>query len=733
MKHLIFLALIFSSVRLMAQKTDNPGLVQSYTQDAIVLTKTGQHIDSAIDGNITTYWESEAPLPSGYLNNADLNCFLVDNKSRILAEVNNAFDGNTDSFEPIERQLANDYRRGFIIPFKSPDKIYLLSVKLACSSPVTMSLIADGQLFTEFIVNPGQNYQLLNFYTPYNKKVEQIVLASSEKFQLFELAALNSLPFVTYTLDLKKIMPIGQIYSRHMNQENVTSAEVLVSNDQKSWIRVAELQPAAVAMIPTVLKEEVNARFIQLRFGLQMKEYTKAALWELAVYDAFGPFGKAQIALENNQPLNERIGLNSVWGWGFNTYSDEISAGFGPDKFANIFRKIRLYHNILWDITMPGQSANYAQMLQGKGTTANWWLNWEREYGYLNQKGFDVSAALMFKNKTIPVSSWKNPQQDGYLFGNEFAAFFGNASGHQLIESVELGNEPWDYPPAFYQTLSEAMLQGVKNADKSLFTLPAAFQATFPYLSVNETNDYISDYISNDQWRNFDALNAHFYAHTFSENGERISVNPEDKRASINGIINLVRYRNAVAPELPIWITEFGYDSEGGDENCTHSECVSEKQQAAWGVRAALLLLRNGADRVYWYFYANEDNAEGLHSRSGLLSSSLHGFKEKQSYRAFKQLMEQAGNLVLKEVLLVYHDVYCLKFSDPNSDKAYAMMWYSGANDPDETVLVKTRILPVNQRKFVIDGSFNNNWINLDENLNGLLINGYPTLYEIEP
>ncbi len=733
MKKLIFLVVILSSGHLIGQTTDNPGLINSYTTDALVLTNSGQNIEAANDRNITTFWESEAPLPDGYIDDPNLNGFLTENQSRIITVFNKAFDGNTDTYEPIERQLTDNYRRGIVLTLSEPAKIYLLSIKLACSSPVTISLISDNQLFTEFNINPGQNYQLLNFNAPFNKLVDQIVLASPEKFQLFELAALNSQPYVTYTLDLKKSMPIGQIYSRHLNNEQVIFIDVLVSNDQRNWKQVAQLLPKAVGMIPTILENEVKARFVQLRFGLQMKDYVKAALWELAVYDEFGPFGKPAEVINNSMPLNERIGLNSVWGWGYNAYSDEIVPGYGPDKFASIFRKIRLYHNILWDIPAPGQSANYAQMLQGKGTAANWWLDWKREYGFLNQKGFDVSAALMFKNKTIPVSAWKNPQQDAYQFGNEFATFFGSRSGHDLIESVELGNEPWDYPPAFYQSLSEAMLSGTKQADPSLFTLPAAFQATFPYLSVNETNDYIADYISSSDLNQFNALNAHFYAHTFSKIGERISVNPEDKRAATNGIHNMVRFRNALAPKLPIWVTEFGYDSDGGDENCTHSECVSEKQQAAWGLRAALLLLRNGADRVYWYFYANEDNAEGLHSRSGLLSSSLHAFKEKQSFRAFKQLMEQAGNLVLKEVLLEYHDVFCYRFTDPKSGKAYAMMWYSGADDPDETVLVKTRILPKNQQKFVIDGSSENTWKKSGENTNGLLINGYPTLFEIEP
>lgn len=732
MKNILLTVLVVISLLLKAQEPSQPGLIESYTNNAVVLTKTGQHIDFATDGNINTYWESDAPLPTGYIKLAGLNAFLNGSQNNLLDGESKAFDGNTDTFEPMHNLLKNANRKGVEIPFAQTSLIYLVSVKLNCTRPVSIALYNNQDKKAEFTVLPEQNYQLLNFQIVELQLFDKVVISSSESFQLFELAALNTRPYVTFTLDLQENLPIGQIYSRHLNSDQVTDVDVLVSDKPDHWQKLASLNPQSVPMLPTVLKQQVKARFLQLRFYLKMQDYAKAALWELAVYDDYGPFGKPVARLNNKSPLNERIGLNAVWGWGFNVYSDEITGGYGPKKFVNVFKKIRLYHNLLWDIKAPGLPANYELMEQGKGTDANWWLNWTREYRFLQNLGFDVSTALLFKNRTVPISVWANPEKDAYQIGNEFASFFGKTKGNDLIESFELGNEPWDYPPEFFRTVSASMLKGVRDADNSLFTLPAAFQATFPPRAFSETNDYITDYISTDQLLQFDALNAHFYAHTFSENGSRISVPPEDKRAGTNGIINLVNFRNSVAPNAQIWITEFGYDSEGAGESCLHSECVSEAQQAAWGLRAAILLLRYGADRAYWYFYANEDNAEGLHSRSGLLSSSIHGFQEKQSFRAFKQLMENAGHLVLSEVLLEYQDVFCYKLLDPQSLKSYALMWYAGAIDPDETVLIKTRILPTNKRKYVIDGSSSNSWVSFDENSEGLLINGYPTLFEIE-
>ncbi|MDV7398427.1 hypothetical protein RZS08_43885, partial [Arthrospira platensis SPKY1] len=78
---------------------------------------------------------------------------------------------------------------------------------------------------------------------------------------------------------------------------------------------------------------------------------------------------------------------------------------------------------------------------------------------------------------------------------------------------------------------------------------------------------------------------------------------------------------------------------------------MSEAQQAAWGLRAFLLLARAGVAEAYWYFFANEFTSSHLHTRSGLLGSVNSGFIEKQSFLVFRQFVELCSGYHFAEVI----------------------------------------------------------------------------------
>ena len=58
--------------------------------------------------------------------------------------------------------------------------------------------------------------------------------------------------------------------------------------------------------------------------------------------------------------------------------------------------------------------------------------------------------------------------------------------------------------------------------------------------------------------------------------------------------------RDRSAPGLPFYLSEWGWDSAGAGETCDFSQCVSERAQALYAVRSALMLQRLGVQRMSW-------------------------------------------------------------------------------------------------------------------------------------
>ncbi len=116
-------------------------------------------------------------------------------------------------------------------------------------------------------------------------------------------------PEVSFVLDLGTQKRLGQCYSRHYNGENIQAISLQFSNNGSEWTTITNLNPAAIHLLPTVLKTPVNARFVRVNFTLGWQEYGKAALWELKLYNEFGPFGPPIDFEVLKQPLESTSGI----------------------------------------------------------------------------------------------------------------------------------------------------------------------------------------------------------------------------------------------------------------------------------------------------------------------------------------------------------------------------------------------------------------------------------------
>ncbi len=152
---------------------------------------------------------------------------------------------------------------------------------------------------------------------------------------------------------------------------------------------------------------------------------------------------------------------------------------------------------------------------------------------------------------------------------------------------------------------------------------------------------------------------------------------PEHPNSTFRDILADLRFRDTYLPKKAFYVTEFGWDSSSANETCTHPQCVSEEQQAAYALRAFLVLMRLGVDKAYWYFYANTDNAKPskLYARSGLTESVENHFIPKKSFFALQQFIKIMGNAYFINTIQENEQAYVYAFGSSPQNSTHWVMW----------------------------------------------------------
>jgi len=660
------------------QWNPDAGLINSFTKNAAIEVSTGINSNNIVDGDLQSFWESTSPLPSNYIKDASLNIFL--NKSKFVQSNDNL--NYTNIFDGIESTHSKVEKRKLEVVFNKPEHLYQLSVKLNTADTVNITIYYKENI-SQFKYLPSESYSLVAV-NPGNDNIISIKLESQKPFEVFEIAGLIAPPTEYVIFDFGKSIQIGWISSRHFNGDGIVSIDVLSSNNKKDWSIITTLNPLATAFIDELISPEVLSRYIKVRFVLVGREYQKAKLLEFEVYNKYGPYGKPQPAHISSNTYSQSFGINAIWGWGYNVYSDKLSKMQGPLLYSSVAKLARNYHSIDWDIKKPTEDPNYSDMKLGNGTKASSWLNWDREYYSWKTAGYSIDACIMFNNQYFPDTLWHNTLKEAYDYGKSFALHF--SKNTSLISVVEIGNEPWEYSKLVYQDILEGMSKGLKQESENIKVIPCAIQA----FRVNLVLDnYVSKYINAKNSTNIDGLNTHVYSYTYNKNSVRVAINPEDRRSEVWSINNLHGFSNVNLNNKPIYVTEFGYDSDGGGDNCIHDVCVSEFEQAIYGVRMALILYRLGVREFYWYYYANVDYHSIMHNRSGLTSSFSKGMRKKMSFASFELLQQLIGDYYFHHIIIENENTYVYAFSDnygkikrviawlPTSEKHTDKRWVS--------------------------------------------------------
>lgn len=357
---------------------------------------------------------------------------------------------------------------------------------------------------------------------------------------------------------------------------------------------------------------------------------------------------------------------------------------FKPEVYAPVCRLLRDYHPVDWDVGGdPSRATTFPMAANG--------VDWGSLYGGWIRAGYEVDACLMFDG--IPFGKWKDPARDARAYGEAFARCFGPGR-RGLVTSAEVGNEPSKYTAGQYRTIFQAMAGGLRAGDPKLTIATCAVMTGKP-----------------DEWSKpldaiagleplYDVLNVHSYPFKEKWPTWRRSYPEDPSIRFLKDVDDVIRWRNAHAPDKRVWLTEFGYDSASkpppADGPWKQWVGVSDEEQARYIVRAFLVLSATPLDRAYLYFF-NDNDEPRLHGASGI----TRGFHPKPSFYAMAQLYRTLGNYRFARALSRSDGgLYCFEYEKPGAngaapaDRVYVAWMAAGKDGQDHTARTGLPIPP---------------------------------------
>lgn len=651
------------------------GVVRSLTDGATV-TANSNASDAArvLDGDDNTAWASEACFPTGFLSRTDLNplldqCAAGGCTLTGTADPSSATDASFYTGAAVALSSGAATMRVPLAAATTVDEVAFRGF----GGPVDVyaETTAGEVLLGTYATTSA--YTMIRYAAP-AEPITAVVLRATSTFTATEVAAYAGPCTATVVVDLGVDAEIGVVRSRHWAGGSGLASSLQASRDGATWTTLAELDPDALGAVETHLGSPVVARYLAVRQEVSESDWTKVYLWELDAWDANGRHGPLPAARPAQVTYADLVGVNGIWGWGTGDWSDHAAPGTGPALYAEVATHARNYHNLNWDVTDPDHVPDYDHM-STEGTEAQGWLDWDREYGAWTAAGLTVDASIQFTDSSNPASSWNDPYAAAYGYARAFATHFGPTSGTGAIRSIEAGNEPWDYAASFYTEVLRGFVDGAAAGDPAMIVLPGALQASDPDSESENGGDYIGARVPEEVGTRLGAINLHSYSYLNDTTGERIAVWPEHAASSFRSVVDGLRWRDANLPATPVWLTEWGWDSDGAGEACNDGECVSEAAQAVYAVRGALIAGRLGLARATWFFYANIDGVETLYGRSGLTSSPSTDFQKKASFLALQGLRARVGDRVFVSAVEEDDDAWIYALGSPDGTVTHLVGW----------------------------------------------------------
>jgi hypothetical protein len=174
----------------------------------------------------------------------------------------------------------------------------------------------------------------------------------------------------------------------------------------------------------------------------------------------------------------------------------------------------------------------------------------------------------------------------------------------------------------------------------------------------------------------FDVLNMHWYCTDMTN-----AYSPENEKYGYEvSFRKFFKWKNRVVPNIPVWMTEFGWDTYLANDNKHSYTYAPALQQANYLMRSYLVLLQMGFEKAFLFMDTDSNSKDILqYSSSGLLTDRTSKYVRKQSWYYLATMQNVLGKTEFSKVISYKeqsgtNEVYCFEFANPvNTEKIFAL------------------------------------------------------------
>jgi hypothetical protein len=234
-----------------------------------------------------------------------------------------------------------------------------------------------------------------------------------------------------------------------------------------------------------------------------------------------------------------------------------------------------------------------------------------------------LDAVHCFEDENEPDQTWWPPLWPGDRYAKYLNAVH---DGHKCENAA-------GYP-----------LVGIKNADPDAVHVLGGL--------TGDNTAYLDAILANTDGRiPFDVLNFHHYCTSLAA-GTRGKAPEQATYGFEKTVANLVKWRDAKAPGMPVWCTEFGWDTYRDPRNRNSWVYAPEASQANYLLRSLFLLMGYGLEKAFVFFDQDPSSEDVTQfSSSGILTDRNHGLDPKPAYYFLATLQNRLGGYRFKGVL----------------------------------------------------------------------------------